>query len=147
MMPRFGRTSLAKLQGCHEDLQRVANLAIQKVDFSVKHGWRGELEQNELVRIGVSKQKWPFSDHNHVDPMHNPESLAMDVIPYPWDWGAMTYSDGKHLTPEGKRRFNLVIDAIQDAGDALGLVVRSGRDWQTFEDWPHLYLVIEQRET
>jgi hypothetical protein len=114
--------------------------AIQRIDFSVKYGYRNRAEQDRLFRAGRSKLRYPRSDHNNTDTDGGPYSLAMDVIPYPWDWAEAVWHDGS-LKPSHEARFNAVLDAIQNAADEIGVVVKFGRDWTSFKDWPHVYVV------
>ena len=143
----YGTQSALRLATCHPKLQEVANLAIQQspVDFTIVHGWRGEEEQNELVRIGVSETPWPTSKHNH---RHRPApgeeeipySLAVDFGPWidrqiPWD---------------DTHAFAVIAGVWFAAAARCDAELRWGGDWdldgsttdQTFMDYGHLELRI-----
>lgn len=79
-MPKFSRSSLIKLETCHEDLQKICNQAIKIIDFSVLCGHRTQDEQEKAYRRGTSKLTWPYSKHNSTP------SLAVDLLPFPVDW-------------------------------------------------------------
>lgn len=128
-MPQFSVASLARLQTCHPDLQRVCREGIKHVDFSILEGHRGKELQDHLFAIGQSKLKWPLGMHNQVP------SRAVDVGPFPLDW-------------KEPRRFIRVASVLQGIGFALGIPLRLGGDWdgdflfnENFYDWPHLELL------
>lgn len=75
-MPKFSQRSLKNLSQCHPNLQKIAHEAIKEFDFIVICGYRGEKEQNDAVRRGTSKLKFPKSKHNKSP------SLAFDAVPY-----------------------------------------------------------------
>ena len=116
-------------------------LAIQltPVDFTIVHGWRGEEEQNELVRIGVSKTPWPTSKHNHMQDTA-PCSLAIDFAP--WVNGTIPWED-THM-------FAVIAGVWFAAAEQHSAVLRWGGDWdmdgmttdQTFMDWGHMELKL-----
>ena len=56
-MPRFSKTSLDRLEGCHSDLRRLMLEVIKHIDITLLEG------------------------HRSLKP-----SLAVDVAPYPIDW-------------------------------------------------------------
>ena len=47
---KFGKSSLKELHSCHEDLQKILNLAISlsKIDFGISEGYRTIEKQNKL---------------------------------------------------------------------------------------------------
>lgn len=75
-MYSFGKKSMEKLLTCHEDLQKIMNLAISRsrVDFGISEGHRSEERQKELYQEG--KTTVLKSMHNN-----NP-SLACDIYAY-----------------------------------------------------------------
>jgi peptidoglycan L-alanyl-D-glutamate endopeptidase CwlK len=75
-MARFSRLSKERLATCHSDLQILCNRLIERYDFSVVCGHRGEEDQNEAFKKGASTLKFPNSKHN-TEP-----SLAVDLVPY-----------------------------------------------------------------
>lgn len=80
-MPKFSNKSLAKLEQCHEDLQTLFNEVIKEWDCTIICGYRNEKEQNRAFKAGHSKLQYPKSKHNQIP------SLAVDVLPYPIDYG------------------------------------------------------------
>lgn len=78
-MPEFSKNSLARLETCDPFLQMLCKKAINVMDFAVICGHRGEKEQNEAVKHGMSHVEWPDSKHN-AEP-----SLAVDLAP--WNGG------------------------------------------------------------
>ncbi len=139
-MPNFSRTSADRLATCHPELQRLFNEVVKHVDCTVLCGHRGEAEQNQAVKDGTSKTPWPQSKHN-VSP-----SLAVDVAPWPVDWGNVG-------TPAQRAsaiaRFRMFSGFVLGVASQLGIKVRSGGDWdmdfdlgdQQFVDLPHFELV------
>ena len=139
-MFHFSQRSKGNLDTCHPDLQIIAEVAIQIIDFAVIQGHRGEEEQNAAYWAGKSKLKFPASKHN-TDP-----SLAFDVIPY---------INGKFAGWNNREAFVQLAGVLK--GVALGLyytkriehVLRWGGDWdrdndlkdQDFIDLPHLELI------
>ena len=79
-MPKFGKSSLKRLETCDKRLQEVFNEVIKYVDCSILEGHRGEERQNRFVDEGKSKVRFPNGRHNAKP------SRAVDVTPYPVDW-------------------------------------------------------------
>ena len=79
-MPRYGRTSKARLATAHPILQDVFNAVIERVDCSVIWGRRGYVDQMEAYVEEFSKARFGQSPHNYE------VSLAVDVVPYPSGW-------------------------------------------------------------
>ena len=128
-MPRFGKTSKKKLATCHEDLQKVFNEVIKKVDCSVLEGYRNEARQNKLYEEGKTKVHYPKGRHN-ASP-----SRAVDVVPYPVDWN-------------DRERFHLFSGFVLGVAYRMGINLRWGGDWNMnfevddnkFDDFPHFEL-------
>ena len=60
-------------------LQNVVDFILVTIaDISLISGQRDEEEQNELVKLGTSKLRYPKSKHNK-----QPKSYAVDFQPYP----------------------------------------------------------------
>lgn len=79
-MPKFSQKSESLLNGCDIRLQKICNLAIELMDFTIITGYRDEIAQNKAFNEGRSKLLYPYSKHNT-----NP-SQAVDIAPYPVDW-------------------------------------------------------------
>ena len=128
-MPKFGKTSKEKLATCHEDLQKVFNEVIKKVDCSVLEGHRSEERQNKLYEEGKTKVLYPKGRHN-ASP-----SRAADVVPYPVDWN-------------DRERFHLFSGFVLGVAYRMGINLRWGGDWNMnfevddnkFDDFPHFEL-------
>jgi len=118
-MPRFSRSSEARLSTCHPDLQRVLREAIKVYDFTVLCGHRNEAEQNEAYECGASKLPWPKSRHNT-----NP-SMAVDVAPYPIDWC-------------DREEFHYLAGLLEGVASQLGVRLQWGGRWLSLVDLPHL---------
>lgn len=129
-MSKFSKTSMIKLSQIHPDLQKVLNIAIENVDFTIVCGYRGQKEQELAYSQGKSKLKYPNSKHNLIP------SRAVDIAPYPIDWN-------------DRESFIRLVSYIQGIGDTLGIKIRLGVDWnnnfrtkdEKFSDAPHIELV------
>ena len=129
-MPRFGATSIHRLNGADPRLQQILLKAIEIVDFSVLESIRDQETQNAMFLDGKSKLKWPDSKHNRRP------SLAVDIAPYPIDWNDV-------------RRFDRLSGVIFGIAHMLDIPIRWGGDWDRdwdlfdnrFNDLPHFELV------
>ena len=128
-MPKFGKSSRKRLATCHEDLQKVFNEVIKKVDCSIIEGQRSEERQNRLFEEGKTKVRYPKGRHNAVP------SRAVDVVPYPVDWN-------------DRERFHLFSGFVLGVAYRMGINLRWGGDWNMnfevddnkFDDFPHFEL-------
>lgn len=129
-MPNYSRKSSEKLGTCDDRLQLIFNEVIKQFDCSILQGHRGEEEQNEKYRNGLSKVQYPNSKHNSLP------SLAVDVAPYPIDWN-------------DRERFCYFAGYVKGIASSLGIKLRWGGDWDrdtqvkdnNFDDLPHFELV------
>ncbi len=117
----LSKTSQRRLEGVHRDLVRVVKRAIKisTVDFAVIEGLRTASRQRELVAAGASRTL----NSRHLT------GHAVDLAPYiggriRWDWPP----------------FYQIADAMQQAGDELGVKITWGGSWRTFKDGPHFEL-------
>lgn len=130
-MATFGASSKIALATCHPELQKLANLAIQYVDFAILEGYRNKERQDADYAKGVSKLKWPNSNHNRKP------SDAFDFAPFPIDWSSRTVA---------LARFLFVAGVLHTCAVDLGLKIRFGWDWnrnldprdESFLDWGHV---------
>lgn len=144
---KFGKNSKEKLETCHEDLQKIMNLAISrsKVDFGISEGHRSIERQQELFKKGLTKIDGVTKKGKHN---YNP-SLAADIFGYHpdaairrkimYDQNTLSYVAG-------------VVDACALELLAKGEtshVIRWGGNWdsdgviaidQSFFDFPHFEL-------
>ena len=128
-MPKFGRKSKENLNTCDSKLQKVFNEVIKHVDCSVLEGHREEDRQNRLYKEGKTKVKYPDGRHNRQP------SSAVDVTPYPVDWG-------------DRERQTLFAGGVIGVASQMGIKLRWGGDWDQdfqvvdnrFDDFPHFEL-------
>ena len=118
---KFGKRSLAALEGVHPDLVRVAHaaLAISRVDFVVTEGLRTLQRQAQLVKAGASKTMRSRHLTGH----------AIDIAPViggkvAWDWPP----------------FHDLASAMKAAAAAEDVPIVWGGDWVSFRDGPHFEL-------
>ena len=138
-MPSFGARSLSRLETCHQDLQRLFNVVIQRRDCTVLCGVRTKQEQDDAVAGGFSKVSWPNSKHNIKNDWEL--SHAIDVAPY--------FPDRPHVRWDDLKSFYLFVGYVKGVADDLGIRIRCGADWdsdgdtqdQTFHDLPHFELI------
>ena len=123
---RFSQRSLERLNECHEDLQRVAYLALKysPYDFGITEGMRSLDRQKQLVAEGKSKTM----NSRHLDNGHG-VSEALDIA---------VYVDGKLTWEIG--HYRKVAAAFFKAAIELGVQIEWGGLWQTFVDGPHFQL-------
>lgn len=130
-MPRFSARSRKRLDTCHPDIQRVLLFAIEHgPDFAVLQGHRGKRAQTAAVAAGHSQLPYPRSRHN------TRPSLAVDVAPWPIDWGDLN-------------RFRFLAGFLLGAAAVMGIRLRWGGDWdrdfsegdERFRDLPHFELL------
>ena len=132
-MPVFSRSSKKKLQSCCEELQRICNVAIKGIDFSVIRGHRDKVTQNLAYDAGYSMKKYPNSKHNKTP------SFAVDIVPY---------IKGKGISWNPFHCLYLA-GYIMRVADELGISIRYGGNWdmddevytdQSFQDLCHFEL-------
>ena len=140
-MPKFGKTSKARLATCHPDLQLIFNTAIETVECSIFCGHRNKANQNKAFDDGLSQVQWPNSKHNSF------LSMATDAGPY--------FVELKNTDWEDKIAFAVFAGyCIRIAEELLEKELithrlRWGGDWdgdgrssdETFVDLPHFELV------
>ena len=110
---KYSERSRGKLRTCHLDLQQVFFQVVRRFDCTILCGHRGKEMQNALFREGKSKVKWPKSKHNIA-----PLSSAVDVAPYPIDWGDLN-------------RFRYFAGYVLGIAHSLGIRLRWGGDWDS----------------
>jgi peptidoglycan L-alanyl-D-glutamate endopeptidase CwlK len=145
---KFGKVSLANLEGVHADLVRLHTEAIKHVDYSITDGIRTLAEQVKNLARGASTTM----NSKHL-PQTDGLSHATDVAPYPapdWDavdrgLAALRQADPGFETV----RFYELKGFLRGMAAALGIDVRVGEDWDNdwqfndhkFIDLPHIELV------
>lgn len=132
----FGEESLKNLEGVHPDLITLATraLEISAIDFGVHSGVRTTLQQETLIRQGLSKTQ----DSRHV-PMPvmaggNALGHAIDVHPVQKSMGGTTYYvfDGP--------AFDRMDEAFQKASLELSIPYGWGGRWRFNVDKHHFDL-------
>jgi peptidoglycan L-alanyl-D-glutamate endopeptidase CwlK len=135
-MPTFSSVSAQRLATCDPRLQEIMLEVVRNIDCVILEGHRGEEAQNEAVRKGTSKLKWPHGKHNKKP------SLAVDVAPYfPEIPGKVDWSD--------LPAFGRLMGYIQRVAEEKGVKLRFGIDWdgdfrskdESFLDAPHVEIV------
>jgi hypothetical protein len=129
--PTFGRQSRVYLGTCETRLVLLMEETIRVgMDFAILCGHRGQADQNDYFRRGLSKKEFPESRHNLYP------SKALDLAPWPIDW-------------EDINRFYHLVGIIRCKAAELDIPIRCGLDWdndfdladQTFMDLGHVELI------
>lgn len=131
-MAYYSERSKDKLITADPRLQVVFAEVIKYFDCSILEGHRDRESQNEKFRQGLSKLKWPDSNHNSLP------SKAVDAVPYPIDWN-------------DRERFHFFAGFVKGIAASLGIAIRWGGDWNSdtevkdnnFDDLPHFELIGE----
>ena len=128
----FGKRSKRNLDTCDQKLKSLFMAVIEEVDCTILCGHRSDTAQNEAFDTGHSKAKAGQSPHN-VSP-----SVAIDVAPYPIEWG-------------NTKRFYHFAGVVRGMAKELGIHITWGGDWdgdydlddkdQIFMDLVHFELV------
>jgi peptidoglycan LD-endopeptidase CwlK len=136
-MPQFNFRSLARLDTCHPKLKQLFREVVKHRDCTILCGVRSKDDQDAAKERGASRLRWPQSKHNVTAP--GQLSRAVDVAPWPLDWGDM-------------RRFDVFSGFVLGVASQLGIAVRWGGDWdgdhdlrdQSFNDLVHFEVSLEQ---
>lgn len=131
-MPKFGKTSIDRLDTCDPRLQHIFLTVIEKYDCSIICGHRNKEEQDLAFKEGKSKLKWPKGKHNTLP------SKAVDVAPF--INGKISWNSAQCYHFAG-----YVLRVAQE----LGIKIRWGGDWDSdkdlsdnkFDDLVHFELV------
>ncbi|GGI85660.1 peptidase [Shewanella hanedai] len=140
-MPKFGKTSTARLQSCHPDLQAIFTVVIQSLDCSIFCGHRNKADQQQAFNASLSQVQFPNSKHNSMP------SMATDAGPY--------FTELKNTDWEDIKAFATFAGYVKRVSHELlaqGVIthhIRWGGDWdgdgrtsdQTFHDLPHFELI------
>lgn len=137
----FGvKSKLVRATLCH-DLKTLVDELILRRDIALIEGFRSDERQNQLFNEGKTKVRAGESNHNHTDDMGQPDSEAVDMVPWPFskkDWG-------------DRDKFHLFAGYVLAVADELFIEgkmtrrVRWGGDWDhdweasdnEFDDFPH----------
>ncbi len=138
-MPRFSKSSMAKLKMCDPLLMSLFLEVIKHYDCIILETWRSKEKQNTLVDEGRSKVTWPNSKHNTTN--NKPGMVkAVDVVPYPLDWSNSRKNIYRYY------QFSGIVIGI---ALRMNIGIRWGGDWdrdfdfndQNFNDLPHYELI------
>lgn len=140
-MPRFGKSSEARLSTCHSDLQRIFNKVIQYTDCSVFCGHRGEEAQNLAYEKGFSQLSFPQSKHNTYP------SYAVDAGPYFIELKNTDWSDKVAFGVFAGQVKQIALEMFEKG--EINHLLRWGGDWdgdgrsldESFSDLPHFELI------
>ncbi len=124
-MPKFSKTSEARLLTCHPDIVAVCRELIKQYDVTVLCGRRTKEEQDAAYHAGRSRAKYPQSAHNRV-PSH-----AVDLAPYPINW------DDVSRFKEMWLRFDAIAAVLRGRGE-IASRFEWGGEWKTLKDCPHI---------
>lgn len=123
---------MGRLETCHPHLIKIFNHVVEEFDVTILCGHRPEEDQNAAFNAVPqrSKLKWPHGKHN-ADP-----SNAVDVAPWPIDWGSVN-------------RFYMLGGYVLGIAREMDIGIRWGGDWdgdtliddQTFNDLGHFELL------
>lgn len=144
-MNRYSESSRRQLATCHPDLRLVMATVLPEFDHKVIEGHRPTERQKELYAQGRTE---PGEIITHVDGVTKKSrhqsypSEAVDVMPWPMDWGdreRMTFFAGVVLGTAAR----LLADG------KITHRIRWGGDWDrdtevkdnSFDDLPHFELV------
>lgn len=121
MTYQFGTKSLEKLNTVHIDLQKLFRIAItaSPLDFSITEGIRSLERQKELV---AAKKSTTMNSRHLI-------GKAVDIA---------VFIDGK-VTWDAKY-YKVVADHIKQVAVKLGIAIKWGGDWISFNDSPHFEL-------
>lgn len=131
-MNKFSQSSLARLDGVHPDLVKVAHkaLSISPIDFGISYGVRTLAEQERLYAQGRTqpgpKVTWTMNS------LHLPQkdnfAHAIDVL---------AYVDGKISWDE--KLYDRIAVVMKNTADMLNVKIVWGGDWKN-KDRPHFEL-------
>ena len=128
-MPKFSKSSVAKLKTCHPNLQVILLEAIEEIDFTVIWGERSLAVQQELYAQGRTKPgkivTWKDGVNEKSNHNYSP-SRAVDIAPYPIDWDDL-------------QRFKDLAKVIKRIALENSIELRWGGDWVK-KDYPHFEL-------
>ncbi|MET4877349.1 M15 family metallopeptidase [Morganella morganii] len=128
---KFSQRSENNLRGVNPVLVQIIRRALElsEYDFAVIEGLRTREKQAEYVSKGSSQTR----NSRHLT------GHAVDILPSAMKPG-MDWNENAHL-------FEPILQAIKQAADELGVILRFGKNWQSdpslpvqtrFPDYPHV---------
>ena len=135
-MPKFGRTSSARLDTCDPKWREILEPVVSVFDITVLEGHRDEESQAKAVARGVSFAPWPKSAHNSYP------SQAVDIAPYPVIWpDRETQTDDEYN--RAMARFGEMAGRVKSVAEQKGYKIKWGGDFKSIFDGPHFELVAD----
>ncbi len=137
-MFKYGASSTKQLLTCHPVWQEALNKAIEIYDLTVLEGYRNETRQTKVYKSGASRYPFPLSSHNRLDENGDPESLGVDLAPFPLYWDS------------DREQFLILAGLIIGLVWGMGYKAIWGGDWngnyvftdQKFNDLVHFTLIL-----
>ena len=137
---KLSKSSIARLETCHEDLQLLIKEAIKDSphDFGISWGHRSPVKQNELYQQGRTK---PGNIVTYVDgyekkSKHNYlPAMAVDIKCY--IAGQITWEPSVFL--EVGTHIMEVAENLFEEGKIKNRISWGGH-WHKFKDWPHFQI-------
>lgn len=128
----FGKRSLDNLATCHDNLQKIAHLALgySSVDFTITEGVRSAERQAALLKAGATTTLNSYHLDSKDGVIDN-KGMALDFYPI---------VNGKLDVNAPMSYFKTVADAFKKAAAELGFRITWGGDWKSFKDGPHIQL-------
>lgn len=156
-MAKYGDRSNGFLNTCTNGLQKVFCQVVKYFDNSILCGARTPRQQEQKVAEGVSKtldsKHIPRDEDGNYDV--NGKSKAVDAAPYPIVWpdeavmkrvlAQINEDEGLKEYIKTVGRFYAFAGYVKATGDAMGVPLRGGFDWdgdwdftdQSFDDLVH----------
>ena len=135
-MSAFGRTSNARIDTCHPDIQRLFREVVKVFDCTVIEGRRTDARQVQLFAQGRTEPGdiVTFADgvvkkSNHQTRAPEVLSRAIDIVPY--------FAEPPHVRWDDLHRFNRFAGFVEATALMIGVTIRWGGDFKKFKDWPH----------
>lgn len=127
---KLSDASVKKLDGIHQDLQRVVYRAaeISQVNFLVTEGLRSIDRQKKLVAAGASQTM-----------------KSRHITGHAVDLAAFLDLDGDGVADSGEVRWDWPLyaklaESMKEAAHIEGVPIEWGGDWKTLKDGPHFQL-------
>lgn len=141
-MNRYSNTSAYRLSTCHDSLQRIFHVVLQRVDHAIIDGHRDEEAQNKAVADGKSTLLWPHGKHNTYP------SMAVDAAPYFAEIRGIDWEDVPAICMFAGRVMEIA-EQLYEQGE-IPYRLRWGGDWdgdgrttdQRLKDYVHFELIV-----
>lgn len=134
-MPVFGKNSKEYFSQLHQDLQKICEVAINRIDFAITCGYRNKSDQDKAKAEGNSNAAYGQSPHNFKP------AMAFDFIPC---------ENGKLVEWKDYDAFQKVVNVLNAVSRELRIDIRTKivLRWNVVNgekvpviDWPHVELL------